>query len=153
MVILGDGFGGIMVGNKTVGTQASVDAFIDSVEHPIRRQDAQRLNQIFREVTGFEPVMWGPTIIGYGRYHYMYDSGREGDCQATGFSPRKSNLSIYIMPGYEDYSELLGRLGKYKMGKSCLYINKLADVDEAVLRELIRVGLKDLDETSTVKPN
>ena len=87
----------------------------------------------------------GTSIIGFGQYHYIYDSGREGDCCATGFSPRKANLSIYVMPGYNDYSEILSRLGKYKMGKACLYVNKLADIDIDVLAELIRVGLRDLD--------
>lgn len=90
--------------------------------------------------------MWGPTIIGFGQYHYVYDSGREGDCNATGFSPRKANLSIYVMPGYNDYSEILGRLGKFKMGKACLYVNKLADIDLVVLEELIRAGLHDLNK-------
>ena len=90
--------------------------------------------------------------MGYGRYHYTYDSGREGECNATGFSPRKSNLSIYIMPGYQDYSGILSRLGKHKTGVACLYINKLADVDEAVLRELIQTGLKDLNAKWPVLP-
>ncbi len=88
--------------------------------------------------------MWGPTIVGYGQYHYTYDSGRQGDFLATGFSPRKSNLSIYIMPGYADFQTILDRLGKHKIGKSCLYINKLVDVDLDVLAELIRAGLADL---------
>ena len=99
----------------------------------------------FNEITGFAPRMWGPSIVGYGRYHYTYASGREGDSLATGFSPRKSALSLYIMPGYQDYGEILGRLGKHKTGKSCLYINKLADVDMDVLAELVRAGLRDLD--------
>lgn len=89
--------------------------------------------------------MWGPSIVGFGRYHYRYDSGREGDFLACGFSPRKANMTVYIMPGYQDYGEILGRLGKHRVGKSCLYINRLADVDLAVLEELIRVGLRDLD--------
>ena len=96
--------------------------------------------------------MWGPSIIGYGRYHYRYKSGREGDFLATGFSPRKANLSIYIMPGYQDYSEILNRLGKHKLGKSCLYVNKLADIDLEVLAELIRAGLQDLDRVWPVQP-
>jgi hypothetical protein len=94
--------------------------------------------------------MWGPTMVGYGQYHYRYATGREGDFLATGFSPRKANLSIYIMPGYRDYGAILKRLGKHKTGKSCLYINKLADVDAGVLEELIRAGLKDLGETHDV---
>lgn len=97
--------------------------------------------------------MWGPTIVGYGSYDYSYESGRTGSFLATGFSPRKTNLSIYIMPGYEDFSEILSRLGKHKIGKSCLYINKLADVDINVLEELIRAGLKALDAKWPVKPS
>lgn len=126
-------------------TPDDVAAFLDAVDHPVRRADAIILDQIFQRVTGFTPWMAGTSVIGYGRYHYIYDSGREGDCQATGFSPRKSALSIYIMPGYQDYSEMLGRLGKHKKGKACLYINKLADVDLEVLEEIITTGLRDLN--------
>ena len=113
--------------NKTVATPASVEAFLNAVEHPTRRADALTLNTLFQEVTGYAPVMWGPTMVGYGSYHYVYDSGREGDFLATGFSPRKANLSVYILPGYADFGSILVRLGKHKKGKSCLYINKLAD--------------------------
>ena len=141
-----------MVENKTKPTALDVMGVLNAIEHPTRRADALSLNQLFCEETGFVPRMWGPTIVGYGRYHYVYASGREGECNATGFSPRKANLSIYIMPGYQDYAEILSRLGKHKMGKACLYINKLADVDEAVLRELIRTGLRDLDAKWPVLP-
>lgn len=130
--------------NKTVPTALSVRDFIAGVEPPARRDDAIRLDALFREVTGFNPVMWGPSIIGYGRYHYRYASGREGDFLATGFSPRKSALTIYIMPGYADFGPILKNLGKHKTGKSCLYINKLADIDAAVLKRLVRAGLADL---------
>ena len=133
-----------MTGNKTQPRDADVSGFIASVEHPGRRADAARLEALFRQVTGWTPRLWGPSIIGYGRYRYRYDSGREGDFLATGFAPRKSNLSIYIMPGYADFGGLLERLGKHKRGKSCLYVTRLADVDEAVLAELIRAGLDDL---------
>jgi hypothetical protein len=133
-----------MTENKTRPTDAAVSEFIDSAEPARRREDAHALDAIFREVTGWAPQMWGPSIIGYGSYHYKYDSGREGDMCATGFSPRKANLAIYIMPGYQNYGAMLDRLGKHKLGKSCLYLNKLADVDEGVLRELIRTGLDDL---------
>jgi len=141
-----------MSGNKTVATNEDVQDFLRQVEPARRRADGLRLNEIFQEVTGFAPRMWGPSIVGYGAYHYVYDSGREGDSPATGFSPRKASLSIYIMPGYADFTEILGRLGKHKMGKSCLYINKLADVDEDVLAELIRAGLRDLDRKWPVQP-
>ncbi len=124
---------------------ADVAAFLDRVGHPTRRADAIALDTLFRSITGFTPYMAGTTIVGYGRYHYIYESGREGDCLATGFSPRKAALSIYIMPGYQDFAEMLGRLGKHKKGKACLYINKLADVDIMVLEEIIRAGLRDLD--------
>ena len=141
-----------MSGNKTVATSEDVQDFLRQVEPEGRRADGLRLNEIFQQVTGFAPRMWGPSIVGYGEYHYTYDSGREGDFLATGFSPRKANLSIYIMPGYADFGPILDRLGKHKMGKSCLYINKLADVDEDVLAELIRAGLADLDAKWPVKP-
>ncbi len=139
--------------NKTKETAEPVEDFIYSVDHPTRRADAIELNEIFKEVTGFSPKMWGPTIVGYGNYHYVYKTGREGDSLATGFSPRKANLSIYIMPGYAEFGEILGRLGKHKMGKSCLYINKLADIDTEVLKELIRAGLADLDAIWPVNPS
>jgi len=134
-----------MAENKTQAHGGNVGAFLDDVTPERRRADARALEAFFREVTGYEPVMWGPSIIGYGRYHYRYESGREGDSLATGFSPRKANLVLYIMPGYADFGEILGRLGKHKLGKSCLYLNKLADVDMDVLGELVRAGLRDLE--------
>ena len=130
--------------NKTKPTEASPEDFLASLDHPVRKADAERLLEIFADVTGMTPKLWGPSIIGYGQYHYKYESGREGDFMMTGFSPRKQNLSIYILPGYSDFSEILGRLGKHKHGKSCLYINKLSDVDIDVLKELIAAGLEDL---------
>lgn len=138
--------------NKTVANTASVQDFLSAVEHPVRRANALELLELFQRVTGFEAKMWGPSIIGFGRYHYRYQSGREGDFLATGFSPRASNLSIYIMPGYQDYSEILSRLGKHKLGKSCLYVNKLADIDTGVLEELIRAGLAELEKIWPVEP-
>ncbi len=138
--------------NKTQPTGASVTDFLASVEPERRRHDAQALAGLFREVTGFAPQLWGESILGYGRYHYRYASGREGDFLATGFAPRKANLSIYIMPGYADFGELLSRLGKHKIGKSCLYVNTLADIDTAVLGELIRAGLRDLAGHWPVEP-
>jgi hypothetical protein len=139
--------------NKTQATEAAVSDFIATVDHPTRRADAEALDALFRKVTGWQPQMWGPSIVGYGSYHYVYDSGREGDFLATGFSPRKANMSVYIMPGYADFSGILARLGKHKIGKSCLYINKLADIDLDVLEELIRAGLKDLDAKWPVRPS
>ncbi|MBO6797566.1 DUF1801 domain-containing protein [Maricaulis sp.] len=132
--------------NKTKPTEQSPEDFIASVEHATRRADAQTLLDLMRKITGWDARMWGPAIIGFGEYHYKYESGREGDFMRTGFSPRKANMVVYIMPGYTDFSEILGRLGKHKLGKSCLYINKLADVDMGVLEELIRAGLDDMEK-------
>jgi len=142
-----------MAQNKTQPTDADVAAFLHSVDHPRRRSDAIRLDALFRDVTGFSPVMWGPSIVGYGRYHYVYDSGRQGDFLATGFSPRKANLSVYIMPGYAEFGDLLADLGKHKLGRACLYINKLDDVDQAVLARLIQAGLDRLGTFWPVRPN
>lgn len=141
-----------MAENKTTPTTQAVTEFLSQVSPDRRQEDAQVLHDLFAQVTGFKPKMWGPTIVGYGRYHYRYASGREGDHLATGFSPRKANLVIYIMPGYADFSEILDRLGKHKKGKSCLYINKLADIDLDVLAELIRAGLADLATHWPVAP-
>lgn len=126
---------------KTRPTDARVEAFIDAVDHPRRREDARTLLQLMRRVTGEEPVMWGPSIVGYGSYHYRYASGQEADWPIAGFSPRKQNLSIYIMTGFEESDELLSRLGKHKTGKSCLYVNKLADVDLEMLESLVRASV------------
>ena len=128
--------------NKTKPTRQRPEDFIAGIENETRRSDAMRLLALFRETTGLAPKMWGPSMIGFGRYHYKYESGREGDFMLTGFSPRKSSLVVYIMPGYRDMSEPLSRLGKHKLGKSCLYINKLADIDEAGLQEIIRDGVR-----------
>jgi hypothetical protein len=127
-------------GNKTQATGASVQDFLAAVEHPVRREDGFRLLALMSEVTGQQPQMWGPTIVGFGRYHYKYASGREGDAAAVGFSPRKASLSLYGLAYGPDAPRLLGRLGKHRMGSGCLYINKLDDVDAAVLDELVRSG-------------
>lgn len=134
--------------NKTTANGGSVEEFVANVEPPRRREDAQALLAFFSRVTGLRPKMWGPSIIGYGRYAYKYDSGREGEFLLTGFSPRKQNLSLYIMPGYEfdHMREMLDRLGKHKLGKACLYINKLADVDLEVLEEIVRAGMAKVRE-------
>lgn len=133
-----------MTRNKTKPTAVSPDDFLASIEHPRRREDGLSLLDLFNRTTGLRPKMWGPSIIGYGRYYYKYDSGREGEFFLTGFSPRKSALTIYVMPGYRDLSEELNRLGKHKLGKSCLYINKLSDVKIEVLEEIIRDGLNHM---------
>lgn len=132
--------------NKTRATEASVDDFIDAVEHPTRQADARTVLAMMQEVSGHPPRMWGPSIVGFGRYHYRYDSGREGDFMRIGFSPRKANLVLYIMPGFDGEQELMQRLGKHRIGKSCLYINKLADVDKDVLRQLCERAWQEMAE-------
>ncbi|WP_163847230.1 DUF1801 domain-containing protein [Pseudooceanicola aestuarii] len=133
-----------MAENKTRPTPIDPRDFIATVENGTRRRDALALLDLFAEVTGWPPRLWGDSIIGFGRYHYRYDSGREGDFLATGFSPRKAAQSIYIMPGYGDFAPLLDRLGPHRTGKSCLYITQLARVDTDVLRQLIAAGLERL---------
>jgi hypothetical protein len=142
-----------MSDNKTHPTGIAVEDFLATVEPDRKREEARQLDALFRKLTGWTPAMWGPTMIGYGSYHYVYESGREGDMLATGFSPRKAKHSIYILPGYGDYGALLDRLGKHTKGKSCLYINKLADIDLDVLAELIETGLKDLSKKWPVRPS
>lgn len=127
--------------NKTAANDASVEAFLAAVPDPQRRADAQAIDALMRKATGCEPKMWGGAIVGYGEYHYVYDSGREGDMAMVGFSPRKQNLVLYIVPGFKDYEPLMKRLGKHKTGKSCLYLNKLADVDAAVLEKLVAASV------------
>ncbi len=128
---------------KTTQTTASVDDFIAAVEPASKREDAKVLDALFRKVTGEEPKMWGPTIIGYGSYHYKYESGREGDSARSGFSPRKAKHSLYLMGRYCDEATgkkvdgLLEKMGKHKAGASCVYVNKLGDIDLSVLEEII----------------
>lgn len=131
---------------KTTPTTVEVQGFLDAVEHPTRRADARTLYEMMDRVSGLEARMWGPTIVGFGSYNYTYESGRSGTSLRVGFSPRKAKLVVYIMPGFDTYSELLQRLGKHKTGSSCLYINKLADVDTAVLEELVRRSLEAMAE-------
>ena len=129
-----------MAENKTQATGASVDEFLAGVEHPVRRRDGLRLLALMSEITGEVAAMWGPTMVGFGRYHYKYETGREGDAAAVGFSPRKASLSLYGLTHGPASVELLGRLGKHKTGAGCLYVTKLDDVDGSVLTELIRNG-------------
>lgn len=127
---------------KTVPTDASVDAFIDAVEDEERRQDCRTVAAMMAEVTAAPARMWGPSIVGFGSYHYRYQSGREGDFMEIGFSPRKRALTIYVMAGFSDYEALLAKLGRHSTGKSCLYLKRLADVDMAVLRELVESSVR-----------
>ncbi len=126
-----------MAETKTKPTQVDVNDFIAGVEKPGRRADAQVLRDLMERVTGAPAAMWGPTIIGFGSYHYRYASGHEGDAPRVGFSPRSANLVLYV-GGFPNYEGLLARLGKHKSSKACLYLNRLADVDLGVLEEIVR---------------
>ncbi|TXD39490.1 DUF1801 domain-containing protein [Lujinxingia vulgaris] len=137
---------------KTQPTDQNPAEVLNAVEDPKRREDCLRLLEIFEEEVGAPAVMWGDAIVGFGTYHYVYKSGREGDWMLAGFSPRKRNISLYIMSGFEGAEDIMGRLGKHKTGKSCLYINKLADIDEGALRELIQRSLTDLKNTYETTP-
>ena len=131
-----------MAENKTKATKASVTEFMNSIEDPQKRADARKVAAMMRRVTGKRAKMWGSSIVGYGTYHYKYASGREGDFMVAGFSPRKQALTVYIMAGFGRFDALVAKLGKYKTGKSCLYIKRLSDVDEKVLEKLIAESVK-----------
>ncbi|MFQ5742988.1 MAG: DUF1801 domain-containing protein [Acidobacteriota bacterium] len=132
---------------KTQRTDASVEDFLEKVTDDACRQDCLTLLRIMKQATGSEPKLWGTNIVGFGSYHYEYASGREGDWFLTGFAPRKQNLSIYIMPGFDRYRTLLAKLGKHKTGKSCLYVKGLADLDLTVLEELVCASVKQMKQT------
>lgn len=136
-----------MAQTKTKPTEVAVAQFIAAVEPPAKSADGAVLDALFRKVTGEAPRMWGPTIVGYGQYHYKYASGHEGDMCRVGFSPRKAKHSLYLMCGTPDeealFAPLLARLGKHARGKGCLYINKLADIDLAVIEEMIALSWKN----------
>jgi hypothetical protein len=132
---------------KTKETDNSVIEFIEKVESPKKREDAYKLLDIFTETTGYGAKMWGPSIIGFGSYHYKYASGHEGDAPLVGFSPRKAKISLYFATGDQEREELLKNFGKHTSGKACVYINKLADVDVDVLKALINQSVKFLQET------
>jgi len=127
---------------KTKVNKASVSEFLNAIEDDAIRKDCKEIAKIMKEVTKENPKMWGTSIVGYGSYHYKYASGREGDWFVTGFSPRKQNITLYIMPGFDRYKQLLKKLGRHATGKSCLYIKKLGDVDKKVLKELIKESVK-----------
>jgi hypothetical protein len=124
-----------MAENKTRPTKASVEAFLDAVDNPVRRSDGKSVRAMMERVSGEPATMWGPSIVGFGSCHYRYPSGREGDMPRIGFSPRKANLVLYV-GGFPDYEALLAKLGKHKSSTACLYLNKLADVDLGVLEEI-----------------
>ncbi|MCW4461665.1 DUF1801 domain-containing protein [Sphingomonas sp. BT-65] len=131
---------------KTKPTEISAAEFIDAVENPIRREEAKAVCAMMERVTGEPPRMWGPSIVGFGSYHYKYDSGHEGTMCRLGFSPRKAQLVLYVLTGAAGEDQQLAKLGKHKTGKSCLYINKLAEVDMAVLEDMVRDTLAYMDE-------
>ena len=135
-----------MAAPKTKPTSVSIEDFLNTVDDETRRDDCYTLLKIMKEITGEDAVMWGPSIVGFGNYHYKYPTGTEGDWMLTGFSPRKQALTLYIMAGFTSYDELLSKLGKYKHGKSCLYVKKLEDVDEKILRELITSSIKAIQK-------
>ena len=131
-----------MAENKTKATKVSVTAFINSIDDKQKRADVRKVAAMMRKATGKRAKMWGSSIVGYGTYHYKYASGREGDFMVSGFSPRKQALAVYIMAGFGQFDTLMKKLGKYKTGKSCLYIKRLSDVDEKVLEKLIAGSVK-----------
>lgn len=138
-----------MAETKTRPTGESVGAFLASVEDAQKRQDSHRLVELMSKVTGEAPKLWGPSIVGFGSYHYKYASGREGDSSLTGFSPRKTEFSIYLMGGYSDEETeardaLLAKLGKHRMGKGCLYVKRLDDIDMGVLEKLVKMSVGEL---------
>ena len=127
-----------MSSNKTVETDSSVENFINTVDKEHKRKDSWDLIALMIKITGSEPRMWGSSMVGFGQYHYKYESGREGDSCITGFSPRKTALTVYIMPGFSKYGKQMAKLGPHKTGKSCLYLKSLDSVDREVLEEIIR---------------
>jgi hypothetical protein len=129
------------VANKTRPTDASVAAFVAGLADERQRADSERLIALMSKVTGEPAIMWGPSIIGFGSYHYRYASGREGDTPLVGFSPRKTALTLYASAGEDERADLLARLGPHKVGKSCVYVKRLSDVDEQVLADLVRAGV------------
>jgi hypothetical protein len=128
---------------KTAATEKDPIAFIDAVKSDVKRKDSHELVAMMQDITGAPPKMWGPSIVGFGQYHYKYDSGREGDICLTGFSPRSGALVVYLGPGI-DNEKLMAKLGKHKHGKGCLYINKLDDVDRGILRKLIEYSVAQM---------
>jgi len=126
-----------MAENKTKPTDLEALDYLENIDNEQRKTDCLALNTLMKESTGEHPVMWGTSIVGYGSYHYKYESGREGDMPLIGFSNRKQNITIYIMTGFSRYEELLEKIGKFKIGKSCFYIKRLSDIDVEVLKEMI----------------
>ncbi|SNR58008.1 DUF1801 domain-containing protein [Flavobacterium sp. ov086] len=135
-----------MAKNKTTETEQSVTDFVNAVEDETKRKDSFELIRIMQEVTGFEPKMWGPSIIGFGSYHYKYASGHEGDAPLVGFSPRKAAISLYAYASSEQKEELLSKFGKYRATKGCIYIKKVADIDVEILKKMIAASVEYLNK-------
>ena len=142
-----------MAENKTKQTEASVDKFINSVKDKNIQEDCCTIIKLMKTVTKEEPKMWGPSIIGFGSYHYKYASGREGDMCIAGFSPRKQNLTIYLLAGFEKQKAQLEKLGKFKTGKTCLYIKSLKDVDDKVLKEMVNSSVNEMKKLYPKRKN
>ena len=133
---------------KTQPNDKSVIDFLNTVENDTKREDSFTILELMQQVTGSEPILWGNSIIGFGSYHYKYASGREADWFLTGFSPRMQNMTLYIMSGFDQYDELLGKLGKYSIGKSCLYVKRLENIDLDVLKELVEKSVGHMKATN-----
>jgi len=133
-----------MAENITKPGKQSVTAFISGIEDKQKRADVRKVAAMMRRATGAKATMWGAAIVGYGQYHYQYASGREGDFMLTGYSPRKQALTVYIIPGFKPFESLMNKLGKYKTGKSCLYLKRLSDIDEAILERLISESVRHM---------
>jgi hypothetical protein len=136
-----------MASNKTQPTRLKVSEFIAGIEDKRKRADCRELMKLMREITGNRATMWGSSIVGFGKYHYKYASGREGDFFLTGFAPRKQALTIYIISGFKAHAGLMEKLGKFKTGKSCLYVKSLDDIDRDVLKELVTESVAHMRET------
>ena len=132
--------------DRIAQTVGDARAFLEAVDHPGRREDALILCDLMERLSGWPPRLWGTSMVGFGHYHYRYDSGHEGESFRVGFSPRRANMVVYIMPGYYDFTDQLARLGPHKMGKSCLYLGRLNKIDLDVLSEMITLGLKRLED-------
>ena len=128
--------------NKTTETNDSVAQYLNAITDSERRKDCFTIAEIMKKQSGFEPKMWGPSIVGFGSYHYIYESGREGDAPLVAFSPRKAEISLYLSSGFEHREELLNKFGKHKSAKACIYIKKLSDVDEEVLNKMVKNSIK-----------
>ncbi len=138
---------------KTRPTNDAVEAFLGKVEPEWKRQQSFEMLELFKEVTGEEAVMWGTSIVGFGKYTQTYANGKKANWMATGFSPRKASFSLYLMDGFEDYLMQLGKLGKHKTGKACLYVNKLEDIDTGVLRQMIADSVAYMKEHYPLDPS